>query len=150
MSGRIKLNAWLKVRAETILNGDPLYGLAINLDAAEMVGLNKDKNFGITLGNNRARKLRAVDGKLIDKDGEQEIIVYARVAQVEKKDRSDQYLKTEQIIAWLEEQLENDPGADGALCPNATLGEWRNPVRGDALDAQPYVLAMSPLSYEEP
>lgn len=150
MNVRKNLHAWLVTQAGTLQQSDELYGLAINSDVAEMVGANADKHFGVTLSSNSARKLRNSSGELIDKDGEFEVIAYAHVDGRNKKDRAAQYEQVELIISWLEQLFEEDPSADGTLCPNATFGIWRTPARGDALDSQPYVLAIAPLSYEEP
>ncbi len=150
MNARQKIKDWLEALAAALPNDHPLFGLAINLDTAQMAGANSDKHCGVTLGHSRARKLRNANGELVDKNAEQEVIVYAHVEGKDKKERTEQYQQVERIIAWLEEQFELDPGANGALCPNALLGEWRTPGRGDALDSQPYVLSISPLSYEEP
>ena len=150
MAARKNLYHWLKAQVALIPNGNPLFGMAINLDVAEMVGTNDDRHFGLTLGDVSAVKLRNATRQLTDKDGQLEVIAYAHVSGRDKKDRSAQYDQVEEIIGWFEQQLETDPSANGALCPNAVLGPWRTPKRGDALDSQPYVMALSVLSYEEP
>lgn len=151
MNARQNLHTWLTAQAALIpSSGDPLSGLAINMDVAEMVGENADKHIGVTLGDASALKIRNSAGVLIDKDGELEIVAYAHVSNADKKNRGAQYQTLELIVAWLEQQFSDDPSAGGALCPSATLGIWRTPKRGDALNSQPYVVYTSQLSYEEP
>jgi hypothetical protein len=147
---RLRMHQWLAEQAALLVSTDPIYGLGVNVDVAAMEGENSDKQFGVTLGKNRARKLPDRDGVLIDKDGQQEFLVYARVTTKDKTTRSTQYETVQALIAWLEKILEDDPGMGGVTCPNVQFGEWDTPTRGDALDSQPYVLAMSFLAYEEP
>jgi hypothetical protein len=160
MAARKPIYDWLKAQAATITSGDPLFGswivngqlgLAINYDAAEMSGANADKHFGVTLGDGLAEELlNQARTALRDKNARLEFIVYAHVLEANKLDRDGHDQQVSLIKLWLTRIFDLDPSAGNALCPQAYFERWRVPTRGDALEAQPYVLSIGTLNYEEP
>jgi hypothetical protein len=145
---RLAIVQHLKARAALITNSNAAYGMAVSVDLAEVTGANADAHFGLLLGNEKSQPLLNDDNRVVEFDGELEFIAYAHVRQSNKKDRAAYYQQLSDVREWVIRELQADPTLGGAVCSSSALGEWRTPVRGDAIESQPQVLSIAVYQYE--